>query len=153
MRSERISIDEAFARYLQDQAPFLDDEALTLGTNLFVDTIPDSPDACVAVYGDWTSQNDLIWERTITIRRRDKAASGEKRREGAVIEYLMNVLRRLYEAFNVDLVNGTHVIKFNSVVSPPESIGQDELYRDVAEADVVLVTLSPLKHSPSVENL
>ena len=104
----------------RDIASYLDSQTVwTLGTNIFVGELPDTPDACIAVYEYAGSPPDLVWEGEYpSCQVRVRAPAFEDAHNTA--DLIMATLHKL----TYKTIDGT-LYYYISAKGSPEQMGRD----------------------------
>lgn len=114
-----IMISEEIADYLQSKG------IGTVGTDLFVDHMPDAPDTCIAVFSTGGLEPDGKYgydDPTIEIMTRSLNVK-------TAFDKIASAYNQLQALTNVTLASGTRVINSYALQSNPANIGQDEKLR------------------------
>lgn len=125
-----MSLERDFASYLQDQG------VGTVGTDIFVNQLPDTPANCIAVYatGGINIEKEVpVSDDTIQVivRNKDNSTCTTK------AEAVYTACKR---KSNINLVGGGVYVLFMNPVAKPQRIGRDEAKRYEASINITLKT-------------
>lgn len=119
---------------LDDIAAYLEDQSVgTVGTDIFMGTMPDTPDSCIALYeyaGEPPEQIGNIERPGLQVRVRDPSYSAGR----AKIESVVNALAGLYE----QVLSGHRYLYIRAQQSP-EAMGRDQSGREEFVVNFIVI--------------